>query len=261
MRGAHERHRHRPPHRPTSGDLRKLPASHGPRLRGPGSSPTPPATRSRCRWKEGLDALLFEDLIARARAAGRTQEAYDRLCTALALWRDTPLIGLPASPRGTGDCMRSPRSGRGSRGAGRDEDGACRTASHEATGDAVPWPQRPQRTPSLASRRKVTVPTSPGRKGHRAVPRPAPSSPYRTPARSPAPGNVGSPTTASNPPRAATPGGGPSSRCRTTDRRSPAAWTRPTQTRIAGLPGTASARARTGDPRPWRDAGRRRVME
>ncbi|MFI7641445.1 BTAD domain-containing putative transcriptional regulator [Nonomuraea sp. NPDC049400] len=45
-----------------------------------------------------LDALRFEDLVARARAAGRTEEAFEHLRGALALWRGTPLVDLPASP-------------------------------------------------------------------------------------------------------------------------------------------------------------------
>ncbi|WP_237109921.1 AfsR/SARP family transcriptional regulator [Nonomuraea sp. MG754425] len=47
---------------------------------------------------ERLDLLLFEDLVARARAAGRTEEAATRLREALALWRGDPLSDLPASP-------------------------------------------------------------------------------------------------------------------------------------------------------------------
>ncbi|MBB5782462.1 AfsR/SARP family transcriptional regulator [Nonomuraea jabiensis] len=45
-----------------------------------------------------LDALEFEDLVARARAAGRAEEAAEHLRRALALWRGTPLGDLPASP-------------------------------------------------------------------------------------------------------------------------------------------------------------------
>ncbi|MGW0204215.1 AfsR/SARP family transcriptional regulator, partial [Nonomuraea sp. NPDC003201] len=45
-----------------------------------------------------LDALEFEDLVARARAAGRTEEPAEHLRRALALWRGTPLGDLPASP-------------------------------------------------------------------------------------------------------------------------------------------------------------------
>ncbi|MEW9550575.1 BTAD domain-containing putative transcriptional regulator [Nonomuraea sp. NPDC050783] len=45
-----------------------------------------------------LDVLLFEDLVARARAAGRPGEAAGHLRDALALWRGTPLADLPASP-------------------------------------------------------------------------------------------------------------------------------------------------------------------
>jgi DNA-binding SARP family transcriptional activator len=48
---------------------------------------------------EQLDALLFEDLVARARAAaGRTEEAAGHLRSALALWRGNPLSDLPGSP-------------------------------------------------------------------------------------------------------------------------------------------------------------------
>ncbi|GAA1688640.1 BTAD domain-containing putative transcriptional regulator [Nonomuraea maheshkhaliensis] len=47
---------------------------------------------------ERLDLLLFEDLVARARASARTEEAAARLRRALALWRGTPLGDLPASP-------------------------------------------------------------------------------------------------------------------------------------------------------------------
>ncbi|GAA1757912.1 BTAD domain-containing putative transcriptional regulator [Nonomuraea bangladeshensis] len=45
-----------------------------------------------------LDMLLFEELVERARAAGRTGEAARHLRDALALWRGTPLSDLPASP-------------------------------------------------------------------------------------------------------------------------------------------------------------------
>ncbi|KAB8195404.1 tetratricopeptide repeat protein [Nonomuraea phyllanthi] len=45
-----------------------------------------------------LDALRFEELVGRARAAGRTGEAAEHLRAALALWRGTPLADLPASP-------------------------------------------------------------------------------------------------------------------------------------------------------------------
>ncbi|MEV1179004.1 AfsR/SARP family transcriptional regulator, partial [Nonomuraea sp. NPDC049784] len=45
-----------------------------------------------------LDALRFEELVARARAAGRTEEGSEHLRRALALWRGTPLGDLPASP-------------------------------------------------------------------------------------------------------------------------------------------------------------------
>ncbi|MED7924057.1 BTAD domain-containing putative transcriptional regulator [Nonomuraea sp. LP-02] len=45
-----------------------------------------------------LDMLLFEELVERARAAGRTREAAGHLRDALALWRGTPLSDLPASP-------------------------------------------------------------------------------------------------------------------------------------------------------------------
>ncbi|MGN9843300.1 AfsR/SARP family transcriptional regulator [Nonomuraea sp. H19] len=47
---------------------------------------------------EQLDLLLFEDLVGRARAAGRTQEGFELLRRALALWRGDPLSDLPASP-------------------------------------------------------------------------------------------------------------------------------------------------------------------
>ncbi|WP_433238085.1 BTAD domain-containing putative transcriptional regulator [Streptosporangium sp. CA-135522] len=47
---------------------------------------------------EQLDVLLFEDLIAAARVTGGTDEAFDRLRRALALWRGTPLADLPGSP-------------------------------------------------------------------------------------------------------------------------------------------------------------------
>ncbi|MFI7128192.1 BTAD domain-containing putative transcriptional regulator [Nonomuraea sp. NPDC050153] len=45
---------------------------------------------------ERLDALEFEDLVARA--AGRPEKAAEHLRRALALWRGTPLGDLPASP-------------------------------------------------------------------------------------------------------------------------------------------------------------------
>ncbi|MFC4591478.1 AfsR/SARP family transcriptional regulator [Sphaerisporangium corydalis] len=48
-----------------------------------------------------LDLLGFEELTAGARlsrAEGRTAEAVDRLCRALALWRGAPLADLPGSP-------------------------------------------------------------------------------------------------------------------------------------------------------------------
>ncbi|WP_188195324.1 AfsR/SARP family transcriptional regulator [Nonomuraea sp. SYSU D8015] len=47
---------------------------------------------------EQLDALLFEDLVARARAAAGTEEAAVHLRGALALWRGNPLGDLPGSP-------------------------------------------------------------------------------------------------------------------------------------------------------------------
>ncbi|TMR97905.1 AfsR/SARP family transcriptional regulator [Nonomuraea basaltis] len=47
---------------------------------------------------EQFDVLLFEDLVVRARAAGRTGEAAGHLRDALALWRGNPLNDLPASP-------------------------------------------------------------------------------------------------------------------------------------------------------------------
>ncbi|MDP4503346.1 AfsR/SARP family transcriptional regulator [Nonomuraea turcica] len=47
---------------------------------------------------EQLDVLLFEDLVSRARAAGRDGEAAGHLRAALALWRGNPLGDLPASP-------------------------------------------------------------------------------------------------------------------------------------------------------------------
>ncbi|NJP94981.1 tetratricopeptide repeat protein [Nonomuraea sp. FMUSA5-5] len=47
---------------------------------------------------ERLDLLLFEDLVARARAAGRTGAGADLLRAALDLWRGRPLSDLPASP-------------------------------------------------------------------------------------------------------------------------------------------------------------------
>ncbi|MER5427097.1 AfsR/SARP family transcriptional regulator [Streptosporangium roseum] len=49
-----------------------------------------------------LDALLFEDLVTRARAAGRNEEAIECLRRALALWHGTPLGDLPASPQWDG---------------------------------------------------------------------------------------------------------------------------------------------------------------
>ncbi|SEF90534.1 DNA-binding transcriptional activator of the SARP family [Nonomuraea solani] len=45
-----------------------------------------------------LDALRFEELVAAARTAGRTDEGFRNLRDALALWRGTPLSDLPASP-------------------------------------------------------------------------------------------------------------------------------------------------------------------
>ncbi|MEU6797591.1 BTAD domain-containing putative transcriptional regulator, partial [Nonomuraea wenchangensis] len=45
-----------------------------------------------------LDMLLFEELVERARAAGRAGEAAGHLRDALALWRGTPLSDLPGSP-------------------------------------------------------------------------------------------------------------------------------------------------------------------
>ncbi|GAA3595594.1 BTAD domain-containing putative transcriptional regulator [Nonomuraea rosea] len=45
-----------------------------------------------------LDVLLFEDLVARARAGGRTGAAAGLLRRALALWRGEPVGDLPASP-------------------------------------------------------------------------------------------------------------------------------------------------------------------
>ncbi|WP_344486165.1 AfsR/SARP family transcriptional regulator [Nonomuraea monospora] len=47
---------------------------------------------------ERLDLLLFEDLVARARADGRTEAGAAHLREALALWRGEPLGDLPASP-------------------------------------------------------------------------------------------------------------------------------------------------------------------
>ncbi|MEV0232729.1 BTAD domain-containing putative transcriptional regulator [Nonomuraea sp. NPDC050786] len=47
---------------------------------------------------ERLDALRFEELVTMARAAGRTDEAFEHLRRALALWRGAPLSDLPASP-------------------------------------------------------------------------------------------------------------------------------------------------------------------
>ncbi|MEU7986349.1 BTAD domain-containing putative transcriptional regulator [Streptosporangium canum] len=49
-----------------------------------------------------LDALLFEDLVAQARAADRNEEAAEYLRRALALWHGTPLSDLPASPQWDG---------------------------------------------------------------------------------------------------------------------------------------------------------------
>ncbi|SPL99494.1 transcriptional regulator, SARP family [[Actinomadura] parvosata subsp. kistnae] len=47
---------------------------------------------------ERLDLLLFEDLVGRARAAGRTETGAALLRAALDLWRGRPLSDLPASP-------------------------------------------------------------------------------------------------------------------------------------------------------------------
>ncbi|WP_405143257.1 tetratricopeptide repeat protein [Sphaerisporangium sp. NBC_01403] len=50
---------------------------------------------------EDLDLLRFEALMAqagRSRAEGRTSQAVDELCRALALWRGAPLEDLPGSP-------------------------------------------------------------------------------------------------------------------------------------------------------------------